>query len=79
MSCSVDRRCGSVPELLWLWCRLVAAALIQHLNWELPCATCGLKKTKEKKKKKKEKKRREGGKKEGRKDEITSLLGLAAS
>ena len=25
--------------LLWLWCRLAAAALIQPLAWELPCAT----------------------------------------
>ena len=26
------------PELLWLWCRLAAAALIQPLAWELPYA-----------------------------------------
>ena len=25
--------------LWWLWCRPVAAALIQPLAWELPCAT----------------------------------------
>ena len=37
-SCSVGRRCGSDPVLLWLWCRLAAAALIQHLAWELPSA-----------------------------------------
>ena len=27
------------PELLWLWHRLAAAALILPLAWELPCAT----------------------------------------
>ena len=26
------------PALLWLWCRLAAAALIQPLAWELPYA-----------------------------------------
>ena len=25
--------------MLWLWCRLAAAALIQPLAWELPYAT----------------------------------------
>ena len=30
MSCSVD------PKLLWLWCRLAAAAPIQPLAWEPP-------------------------------------------
>ena len=29
-----DQRCRE----LWLWCRLVAAALIQPLAWEPPCA-----------------------------------------
>ena len=41
MSCSVGHRCGSDPELLWLWCRPAAAALIQHLAWEPPYATAG--------------------------------------
>ena len=27
------------PVLLWLWCRLVAGALIQPLAWEYPYAT----------------------------------------
>ena len=27
-------RCGSDPEVLWLWCRLVAVAPIQALAWE---------------------------------------------
>ena len=30
---------SSDPELLWLWCRLEAAALIQPLAWELPYVT----------------------------------------
>ena len=34
--------------LLWLWCRLVATAVIQPLAWELPY-TAGPKKTGEKK------------------------------
>ena len=35
MSCGVGRRCGSDTELLWLWRRLVATALIRPLAWEL--------------------------------------------
>ena len=38
MSCGVDHRGGSDPALLWLWCRLTAAALIQPLSWEPPYA-----------------------------------------
>ena len=26
------------PVLLWLWCRLAAATLIQQVTWELPYA-----------------------------------------
>ena len=29
MSCSIGCRCGLDPALLWLWCRLAAAALIR--------------------------------------------------
>ena len=36
MSCAVGRRQGSDPELLWLLCRLAAAALIPPLAWEPP-------------------------------------------
>ena len=36
MGCSVGRRQGLDPELLWLWCQLAAAALIRPLAWELP-------------------------------------------
>ena len=38
MSCGVGRRHGLDPVLLWLWCRLVAVALIRPLAWELPYA-----------------------------------------
>ena len=39
--------------LLWLWCRPAAAALIQPLAWEPPCAAgVALKRQKTKKKKK---------------------------
>ena len=31
-------RCGSDPALLWLWCRLTAAAPVQPLAQELPFA-----------------------------------------
>ena len=37
-SYSIDCRHGSDLELLWLWCRLAAAAPIQPLAWELPHA-----------------------------------------
>ena len=36
------------PMLLWLWCRLAAAALIRLLAWELPHATGVALKTKTK-------------------------------
>ena len=38
MSCGVGCRHGSDLELLWLWCRLVATALIRPLAWEPPYA-----------------------------------------
>ena len=38
VSCGVGCRCGSDPVLLWLWCRLAAAAPIQPLACELPYA-----------------------------------------
>ena len=53
MSCRVGHRCGSEPTLLWLWCRLAAAAPIWPLAWELPYAgDMALKKKKKRKKKK---------------------------
>ena len=51
VSCGVGHRYGSDVALLWLWHRLVAAALIGPLAWEPPGAA--LKRKKEKKKKKK--------------------------
>ena len=51
MSCGVGRRCGLDPTLLWLWCSLATAALIQPLTWELPYATPAALKSKKKKKK----------------------------
>ena len=38
MSCGVGRRCGSDPELLWLWRRPVATAPVWPLAWEPPHA-----------------------------------------
>ena len=38
MSCGVGHRSGLDLALLWLWGRLVAAALIQPLTWEFPHA-----------------------------------------
>ena len=34
----MSHRRSSDPELLWLWCRPAAAALIGPLAWEPPCA-----------------------------------------
>ena len=39
LSCGVGCRHGSDPELLWLYRRLAALALIQPLAWELPYVT----------------------------------------
>ena len=63
VSCGVGRRRGPDLELLWLWCRLAAVALIRPLVWEPPYAAgVALKrqnKTKQKnQKEKKEKKQR---------------------
>ena len=41
MSCTIGRRRGLDPTLLWLWCRPVTAALIPLLTWELPYAVGG--------------------------------------
>ena len=39
VSCGAGDRRGSDPELLWLWCRPVAAAQVQLPAWEPPYAT----------------------------------------
>ena len=36
--CSIGPRRVLEPRLLWLWCKLAPAALIQTLAWELPYA-----------------------------------------
>ena len=51
MSCGVDCRRGSDPELLWLWHRSVAP--IGPLAWESPHATGAAQEIAKKKKKKK--------------------------
>ena len=38
VSCGVGHRRSSDSTLLWLWCRLAAAAPIRPLAWELPYA-----------------------------------------
>ena len=60
--------------LLWLWCRLATAALIQPLDWELPYAAgAAIKKEKEREREKGRKKEKNKQRKEGRKtvDSIT--------
>ena len=53
MSCSVGRRRGLDPKLLWLWCRPVATAPIGPLAWEPPYAErTALEKAKKRQKKK---------------------------
>jgi len=50
---ALGHRQGLDPVLLWLWCRLAAAAPIQPPAWEFPYATgVALKRTKEQKKNK---------------------------
>ena len=55
MSCGLSHRHGLDLALLWLWCRLSAAVLIQPLAWELLYAVdVALKGQQKKKKKRKE-------------------------
>ena len=50
MSCGIGRRRGLDLELLWLWCRPAATALILPLAWEPPYAVrAALKRQKKKK------------------------------
>ena len=52
LSCGICCRHGLDPKLLWLWCRLAAAALIWPLAWKLPfAAPVALKKAKKNKQK----------------------------
>ena len=59
-SCGIGCRCGFSLALLWLWCRLAAAAPIQPLAWKLPYAT-GVALKSKKKREREEKERRKGG------------------
>ena len=52
VSCGVGRRHGSDLVMLWLWWRLVAAALVQLLAWEPPYAKGAAPKTTQRKKEK---------------------------
>ena len=55
VSCAVGCRCGSDPELLWLWHRLAARAPNGPLAWKPPYAVgAALEKTERRKKRKKE-------------------------
>ena len=52
MSCGVGGRCGSDPEVLWLWCRPAARAPIRPLAGQPPYAAgAALKRQKDQKKK----------------------------
>ena len=51
MSCGVGRKLGLDLELLWLWHRLAAIALIRPLVWELPYAVGAVLKRQKTKKK----------------------------
>ena len=53
MSCGVGRRCGLDLELLWLWHRPAAVALMQPPAWEPPYAMGAALKSKRKKKEEK--------------------------
>ena len=56
MSCDAGLKSGLDTVLLWLWCRLAAAAPTQPLAWKLPHAIgVDLKRRKKKEKKKKKK------------------------
>ena len=59
VSCGVGRRRGLDLELLWLWCRPAATALIGPLAWE-PTYAAGSGPGKGKKTKKKNKKQKKG-------------------
>ena len=50
MNHGVGCRCGSNPELLWLWCRPAAVAPIPPLAWEPPYAVGAALKKKQKNK-----------------------------
>ena len=59
MSCGVGCRHALDLELLWLWCRLAATALIRPLEWEPPHATGSALKGQKTKKKERERESKE--------------------
>ena len=59
MICGMSHRHGLDLALLWLWCRLLATALIRLLAWEPPYAVdVTLKRQKGKKKRERERERK---------------------
>ena len=59
MNCGVGCRCGSDPELLWIWRRPAAIAPFGPLAWEPPYAT-GAALKRQKKERKKQTNKRDG-------------------
>ena len=59
MSSGVGYRCGSDPELLWLWHRPAATAPIRLLAWESKCAVGVAQEMAKRPKKKKTKKKKQ--------------------
>ena len=57
MSCGVGCRRGSDTELLWLWCRPAATALVRPLVWEPPYAAGVAQEMAKRQKRQKKKKR----------------------
>ena len=85
MSCGVGRRCGLDLELLWLWRRPAAVALIRSPAWEPPYAKgAGLKNGKKKKRRRRGAHTSvvgwlKGGRKESFRVEVTPELSLECS
>ena len=77
MSWGVGRRLGWDPVLQWLWCRLVATALIRPVAWKPPYAAgVALKKEKEIENDERARKTRERGGKGGMKEKNRQYLRL---
>ena len=75
MNCGVGRSHGSDPELLWLWCRPAATALIRPLAWEPTYAVdAALKRQKKQKTKNKINKKKPQWVKEEMKKEFKKYL-----
>ena len=79
MSCGVGHREGWDPELLWLWCRLAAAAPIQLVAWELPYASGAALKSKKEGRKERKKGRNEGRKERRMKERLMRVINVYCS